>query len=55
DLQEILQNPDSEEAKEALDDLREYQEAKFKGARASAKANDNDIIKTWGKIATTVR
>ncbi|KAJ3716784.1 hypothetical protein DFJ43DRAFT_1043236 [Lentinula guzmanii] len=53
DLQVILQNPESAEAQEAIRELMEYQEAKFRGTRASAKANDNDIVKTWGKIANT--
>ncbi|KAE9389107.1 hypothetical protein BT96DRAFT_1003584 [Gymnopus androsaceus JB14] len=53
DLQEILQNPNSEEAKEALKELKEYREAKFKGARSSAKANDSDVVKTWAKVAAT--
>ncbi|KAJ3798255.1 hypothetical protein GGU11DRAFT_756123 [Lentinula aff. detonsa] len=51
DLQDILNNPDGEEAQEALDELIEYQLAKFQGSRASAKANDNDIVKTWGGIS----
>lgn len=54
ELQEILQNPNSDEAKEALRNLKEYQEEKFKGVRASTKANDNDIVKTWGKISDAV-
>ncbi|KAJ3749676.1 hypothetical protein DFH05DRAFT_1457426 [Lentinula detonsa] len=53
ELQDILQNPSSPEAHEAIRELTEYQEAKFRGTRASAKANDNDIVKTWGKIANT--
>ncbi|KAJ3779623.1 hypothetical protein GGU10DRAFT_438040 [Lentinula aff. detonsa] len=53
ELQDILQNPNSPKAQEAIRELTEYQEAKFRGTRASVKANDNDIIKTWGKIANT--
>lgn len=54
DIQEILQNPGGKEAKQALTNLREYQEARFKGVRANAKAIDNDMAKTWGKISATV-
>ncbi|KAJ3781057.1 hypothetical protein GGU10DRAFT_379935 [Lentinula aff. detonsa] len=50
EIQEILNNPDGDEAQDVLRELKEYQLAKFQGRRASAKANDNDIVKTWGAI-----
>lgn len=54
EVQEILLDPDSEEAAEALRDLEAYQIARFQGERADPKANDNDIVKTWGGISLTV-
>ncbi|KAJ3748992.1 hypothetical protein DFH05DRAFT_1520590 [Lentinula detonsa] len=50
DIQVILANPDCDEALEALNELSEYQVAKISGARVSAKANDNDIVKTWAEL-----
>ncbi|KAJ3749297.1 hypothetical protein DFH05DRAFT_1457129 [Lentinula detonsa] len=55
DLQDILNDPEGEEAQEALRDLEQYQKARFQGSRASSKANDNDIVKTWGTIANTAQ
>ncbi|KAJ3795319.1 hypothetical protein GGU11DRAFT_758426 [Lentinula aff. detonsa] len=39
-----------DEALEALNELSEYQVAKISGARMSAKANNNDIVKTWAEL-----
>ncbi|KAJ3739111.1 hypothetical protein DFH05DRAFT_1464208 [Lentinula detonsa] len=50
EIQEILNDPDGDDAQDVLRELKEYQLAKFQGSRASAKANDNDIVKTWGAI-----
>ncbi|KAJ3965396.1 hypothetical protein EV361DRAFT_1019830 [Lentinula raphanica] len=51
DVQDILNDPECEEAVQAIEDLQAYREAKIMGARASSKANDNDIVKTWGDLA----
>ncbi|KAJ3792166.1 hypothetical protein GGU11DRAFT_863888 [Lentinula aff. detonsa] len=50
EIQEILNDPDGDEAQDVLRELKEYQLAKFQGRQASAKANNNDIVKTWGAI-----
>ncbi|KAJ3737681.1 hypothetical protein DFJ43DRAFT_1035341 [Lentinula guzmanii] len=50
ETQAILANPKGRKAQEALDDLREYSLAKISGARSSSKANENDIVKTWGEL-----
>ncbi|KAJ3779720.1 hypothetical protein GGU10DRAFT_381902 [Lentinula aff. detonsa] len=50
DIQVILANPDCDEALEALNELSKYQVAKISGARVSAKANNNDIVKTWAEL-----
>ncbi|KAJ3784221.1 hypothetical protein GGU10DRAFT_334095 [Lentinula aff. detonsa] len=51
DVQSILRNPNGSRARQAMEDLREYQTTKLSGARASGKANDNDIVKTWADLA----
>ncbi|KAJ3727776.1 hypothetical protein C8R42DRAFT_717215 [Lentinula raphanica] len=51
DIQDILNEPDGEEALQAMADLKAHQQAKIMGARSSSKANDNDIVKTWGDLA----
>ncbi|KAJ3730312.1 hypothetical protein C8R42DRAFT_637086 [Lentinula raphanica] len=51
DIQDILNDPDGEEALQAMADLKAHQQAKIMGARSSSKANDNDIMKTWGDLA----
>ncbi|KAJ3793206.1 hypothetical protein GGU11DRAFT_760122 [Lentinula aff. detonsa] len=50
DIQAILADPGCDEAESAIHELCAYQNAKISGARASAKANDNDIAKTWSEL-----
>ncbi|KAJ3990729.1 hypothetical protein F5050DRAFT_1817281 [Lentinula boryana] len=50
ETQAILANPKGQKAQEALDDLWEYSLTKISGARASSKANENDIVKTWSEL-----
>ncbi|KAJ3741591.1 hypothetical protein DFH05DRAFT_1462615 [Lentinula detonsa] len=49
-IQAILADPGCDEAESAIHELCAYQNAKISGARASAKANDNDIAKTWSEL-----
>ncbi|KAJ3832224.1 hypothetical protein F5878DRAFT_666772 [Lentinula raphanica] len=51
DIQDILNDPDGEEAVQAIADMHAFQQAKATGIRSSSKVIDNDVVKTWGDLA----